>query len=93
MQRLGGVMKRLLIALVLATLPLAGAAADSGKDRAGGRKRSADVAVERAISEVNKRYQGRVLSAQPIDGGTRVRVKFLSKDGVIKTLVVDPGEG
>lgn len=86
-------MRRLFIALVVATLPLTGAAADSGKGRDGNRKRSADSAVERAVSEVNKRYQGRVLSAQPIDGGARVRVKFISKDGVIKILVVDPGEG
>ncbi len=52
-------------------------------------------AVQRAINRINKRYQGRVLSARPVkvkQGPPRVRVKFLSKDGVIKILFVDPNE-
>ncbi|GJL82137.1 MAG: hypothetical protein DHS20C01_17710 [marine bacterium B5-7] len=52
-----------------------------------------DQAVHQAISYVNSRYKGRVLSAKPVtskQGVTRIRVKFLSKDGVVKILFFDP---
>lgn len=70
-------------------------AGDSGRGDKG-RAMSADEAVQRALSKVNREHQGRVLSARPVSGSggqVRVRVKFLSADGVIRTLVVDPGEG
>lgn len=85
---------------MLRVLLLAVSVVISGVTMADGSRNNADAgrglsqaeAVQRALSKVNKRYQGRVLSARPIEGGARVRVKFLSKDGVVKILVVDPTE-
>ncbi len=52
-----------------------------------------DRAVQQAITHINKRYQGRVLSAAPVKGAQgkqRIRVKFLSQDGVVRILFFDP---
>lgn len=88
-------MNRLLVVLALVAATMAAAPADSSRDRERHRGAGVDEAVQRAVSQINKRHQGRVLSAQPIDGNgsVKVRVKFLSKDGVIKTFVVEPGDG
>jgi hypothetical protein len=87
-------MSRLLLALLFLAVTMPAAALDSRKTGDARRIASPDEAVQRAVSHINKRYNGRVLSAQPVEGsgGVRVRVKFLSKDGVIKVLVVDPNE-
>ncbi len=87
-------MTRALVALLLLAVSVSGALGDSRKHRGKG-DAGVDAAVQRAVSDVNKRYQGRVLSAQPVKSGgkgIKVRIKFLSKDGVIKTLLVEPGE-
>jgi hypothetical protein len=93
-KRFGVPMSRFLLALALLAVIMPAAALDSNRTGDARRIASPDEAVRRAVSHINKRYDGRVLSAQPVEGagGFRVRVKFLSKDGVIKVLVVDPNE-
>ena len=48
--------------------------------------------VQRAVNFINKKHKGQVLSAKPVQSsqGLKVRVKFLSEDGVIKILFVTP---
>ncbi|KAA3622394.1 MAG: hypothetical protein DWQ08_12905 [Proteobacteria bacterium] len=86
-------MVRVLLVLSLVAVSTVASALDSRKKGDATRIASPDEAVQRAVSQVNKLYQGRVLSARPMrgdKGDLRVRVKFLSKDGVIRIMVVDP---
>ncbi len=89
----GGLMIRVLIVLALIAAGAQAQALDSNGRGDNKRIASPDEAVERAVSQINKRYKGRVLSATPIKGpgGYTVRVKILS-NGVIKVLTVDPGK-
>ena len=86
-------MLRLLLALAMLACSASSLAQDApGKGRSN-RGANADDAVQRAIAQVTRQYSGRVLSATPLPGSngqTRVRVKFLSSDGVIKVIIVDP---
>ncbi len=87
-------MVRVLTALALLALAATASALDSRKSGDASRIANPDEAVQRALSQISKQYNGRVLSAQPIEsnGGIRVRIKFLSNDGVIKVLDVDPNK-
>lgn len=90
-----GVMSRILLALVLVAVSAAAAGLDARSQGDPRRIADPDEAVQRALTQIGKRYQGRVLSARPVEsaqGGLRVRVKLLSKDGVIRIIVVDPAE-
>lgn len=78
-------MSRVVLALILLLVSVA--------DASDSRVTSSDEAVQRAVRLVNEQYQGRVLSAKVVEGGQggwRVRVKFLSNDGVVRVLVVNP---
>jgi hypothetical protein len=85
-------MSRIILACLLILASAGADALDSRKSGDARRVAGPDEAVQRAVSRINERYQGRVLSAKPVDGGPRVRVKFLTKDGVIRIIMVDPGE-
>lgn len=50
--------------------------------------------VKRVVNSINEQGNGQVLSARAVKSqqGLRVKVKFLSEDGVISIILVDPGE-
>ena len=85
--------KFLLIPLLLLTFSNADALETrKGKDVNKVVKRSE--VIKRVVKGINKKYKGQVLSAKPVrsKNGPRVKVKFLTEDGVIRILLIDPRE-